>query len=226
MYIEDYLKNRKYPGRILICGSLNDSTPILAYCVMGRSEKSRNRVLRLNGAKLTTELFDNSTKGDDLIIYSAKEVIGKYLLLGNGDHVGSIASSLREGKTLIESLSDIYPEPDSPNYTPRISLLYDLESLSYSLAIVKKNGDKIDRIVWNCPCIPGFGHIIHTYSGDEDPLPSFDGDPVLLNFSSDSYDICTSIWSSLDFDNKVAIYFFDGITERIINKKEEENGEN
>lgn len=223
MKIDEYLKGKRYPGRIIVGGATRDLKPILIYVVMGRSDKSRNRVLSLDGEELKTKLYDNSTCGDDLIIYSAKEQIGNKILLANGDHSASIASSLRRGESLIQSLDALEVEPDKPNYTPRIALAYDLEEKNYEMAIVRRNGGKEEKIVWKYPFFAGYAHIIHTYEDDSTPLLSFSNDPVLVEVDSDLSSFSSLLWDSLDNMNRVSIYFSDGKNETIINQRECDN---
>ena len=55
--------------------------------------------------------------------------------------------------------------------------------------------------------MPGLGHYIHTYEGDGDVLPSFEGEPVPVIIDVDDIDYFTSsIWNSLDEGNKVSLY--------------------
>ncbi len=221
MNIKEYIKTKSYPGRILIAGSDLNGKLLLVYAVMGRSLKSRNRILKLSDDELFTKLYDDSGESDDLIIYSAKQRVGNRLLLGNGNHVLLIKEKLLSGSSLIEALADIYPEPDEPNYTPRISLLYDFDTKSYEMAIVR-NHDSVERVVWKYTCFDGFCHIIHTYKDDGNPLISFSSDPVLLEVE-DTETFVDDFWTSLNNENKVAMYFSDGNTERVINQREVEN---
>ena len=51
------------------------------------------------------------------------------------------------------------------------------------------------------------GHFIHTYQSDGDPLPSFQGEPRLVELSAlTSDDLADEIWDSLNEDNKVSLY--------------------
>ena len=66
---------------------------------------------------------------------------------------------------------------------------------------------------------------IHTYNGDGNPLPSFEGEPKTLVLPDVSIDELTDlIWTNLNQDNKVSLFvrYIDiatGETEtRIVNK--------
>jgi hypothetical protein len=52
----------------------------------------------------------------------------------------------------------------------------------------------------------GVGHIIHTYMGDGNPIPSFCGEPVAFGVGSDLKAIADGVWSSLNEDNKVSLF--------------------
>lgn len=75
-----------------------------------------------------------------------------------------------------------------------------------------------------CSAVPGLGHLIHTYKGDGDPIPSFEGEPVPVEMDGDLDSFTQMIWNSLNEDNKVSLFtrFIDlesGKAEsRIINK--------
>ena len=70
----------------------------------------------------------------------------------------------------------------------------------------------------------GRGHFIHTYMGDGDPLPSFEGEPTPVTIKGDIDSFAKELWDALDADNKVSLFvrFADIATgkyeTRIINK--------
>ena len=70
----------------------------------------------------------------------------------------------------------------------------------------------------------GKGHFIHTYMGNGNPLPSFEGEPVKVKIAGDIETFTNTIWSSLNEENKVSLFvrFIDIATgkyeTRIINK--------
>ena len=67
-------------------------------------------------------------------------------------------------------------------------------------------------------------HFIHTYKCDGNPIPSFEGEPTLINISGDIDKFTNDVWNALDEDNKVSLYtrFIDITTgeyeDRIVNK--------
>ena len=72
--------------------------------------------------------------------------------------------------------------------------------------------------------VAGEGHFIHTYKCDGNPIPSFEGEPTLVNISGDIDTFTNNVWNALNEDNKVSLYtrFIDLATgefeDRIINK--------
>ena len=48
--------------------------------------------------------------------------------------------------------------------------------------------------------------IVFTYQGDGDPLPSFEGEPKLVELDGDIDAFTQKIWSSLNEDNKVSLF--------------------
>ena len=63
----------------------------------------------------------------------------------NGDQTDTVYDFLKEGKTFEDALRTRTFEPDSPNFTPRISGLVTLEDgdFSYKLSILKSaDGDE------------------------------------------------------------------------------------
>lgn len=216
MRISDYLKDRKYPGRILIGGTLKNGRPVAAYALMGRSEMSRNRVLVMDNQELKAVPYDcDSDCGNELTLYIASYESGDRKILANGSHGKDIKDALDSGKTLLESLDGLSPEPDALN-TPRITLVYERDG-RYSLLIVRKNAKGEDeKVVWNYENTPGFGHIIHTYSED---ASAFSSDPVCVSFGDSLSSFTEELWNSLDEDNKVSLYVGYEGAERIINKR-------
>ena len=72
--------------------------------------------------------------------------------------------------------------------------------------------------------VAGEGHFIHTYMGDGNPLPSFEGEPVLVDIPNDMNEFADTVWNNLDEENKVSLFvryinIEDGTYEsKIINK--------
>jgi hypothetical protein len=54
--------------------------------------------------------------------------------------------------------------------------------------------------------VNGEGHFIHTYKGDGNPLPSFEGEPKLISIPDDIEEFTSLLWESLNEDNKVSLF--------------------
>jgi hypothetical protein len=132
--------------------------------------------------------------------------------------------------TFEQSLRTREFEPDAPNYTPRISGILHIENGDYNFAmsILKSdngNAESCNRytFAYSNPAA-GAGRFIHTYMGDGNPLPSFEGEPTLVNIPDDMNEFADTVWNSLDADNKVSLFvryinIADGTYEtKIINK--------
>ena len=103
-------------------------------------------------------------------------------------------------------------EPDAPNYTPRISGIMHIEqgSYSYAMSILKSDNGRPDNCLrytfaYKNP-IAGEGRFIHTYMGDGNPLPSFEGEPKLVSIPDDMEEFIQLLWNSLNEDNKVSLF--------------------
>ena len=212
--IKSELSSTTYPGRGIIVGKSEDGKKaVAAYWTMGRSAGSRNRVFVEDGDGIRTQAFDPSLIAGDpsLIIYAAVRVLGKKTIVTNGDQTDTIYEGLEKGLTFEQSLRSRKYEHDAPNYTPRISSLLNFENgYDYSLSILKSdcgNGDNTLRFTYTYDNPQnGEGHYIHTYMGDGNPLPSFEGEPVKVKISGSTDDFTNQIWTSLNEDNKVSLF--------------------
>ena len=52
----------------------------------------------------------------------------------------------------------------------------------------------------------GQGRFIHTYMCDGNPLPSFEGEPKLIEVPDDIEAFTDLLWNSLNADNKVSLF--------------------
>ncbi|MCD7981282.1 MAG: IMP cyclohydrolase [Clostridiales bacterium] len=230
--IAEQLKNNSYPGRGIILGKTPDGTKaVAAYFIMGRSLNSRNRVFVEDGDGIRTQAFDPAKMEDpSLVIYAPVRVLGNKTIVTNGDQTDTIFELMDKQMTFEQSLRGRDFEPDAPNYTPRISGVLHVENgaFSYALSILKSNNGNpaaCNRFTfaYSTP-IAGEAHFIHTYMGDGDPLPSFEGEPEPVDVSDDIDAYTDLLWTSLNEENKVSLFvryinIADGICEtRIVNK--------
>ena len=232
--LEQELQRNAYPGRGIILGKSADGTKAAAaYFIMGRSENSRNRVFVEDGEGIRTQAFDPSKMTDpSLIIYAPVRVLGNKTIVTNGDQTDTIYEKMDKQMTFEQSLRTREFEPDAPNYTPRISGIMHIEngSYNYAMSILKSNNGNPDScnrytFAYENPAA-GEGHFIHTYMGDGNPLPSFEGEPKLVDMTDDIDQFADLRWHNLNEDNKVSLFvrYIDiatgKYTSKIINKNQ------
>ena len=227
--IEKELQENSYPGRGIIIGRSKDGTKaVTAYFIMGRSENSRNRIFVEDGEGIRTQAFDPSKLVDpSLIIYAPVRVLGNKTIVTNGDQTDTIYEFLAAEKTFEEALRMRTFEPDPPILTPRISGLVHKDG-SYRLSILKSangNAESTQRFFYEYPQpVAGEGHFIHTYLGDGNPVPSFEGEPELVRIEGDIDSFTSLMWENLNEANKVSLFvrfidLADGSEEtRVVNK--------
>ena len=230
--LQKELKENSYPGRGIIIGRSQDGTKaVAAYFIMGRSENSRNRIFVEDGEGIRTQAFDPSKLVDpSLIIYAPVRVLGNKTIVTNGDQTDTIYEGMDNQMTFEQSLRTREFEPDAPNYTPRISgvLHFDNGSFNYAMSILKSNNGNPEAcnrytFAYENP-VAGEAHFIHTYMGDGNPLPSFEGEPTLVDVPDNMDDFADLVWNNLNNDNKVSLFvryinIEDGSYEtKIINK--------
>ncbi|SEV84386.1 IMP cyclohydrolase-like protein [Ruminococcaceae bacterium KH2T8] len=231
--IADLLKNNPYPGRGIVIGKSPDGKKaVTAYFIMGRSVNSRNRVFTATEDGIKTEAADPSKLTDPhLIIYSPVRVLGNKTIVTNGDQTDTIYELMDKQQTFEMSLRTREFEDDAPNFTPRISGIMHVENgtFNYAMSILKSadgNPESCQRYTFSYTNpLAGDGRFIHTYMGDGNPLPSFEGEPEKIGIDTNDIDAFTDmLWTSLNEDNKVSLFvrFIDIATgeeqTKIVNK--------
>ncbi|MCR5742530.1 MAG: IMP cyclohydrolase [Lachnospiraceae bacterium] len=208
------LGSTTYPGRGIIIGTCAcGKYAVCAYFIMGRSVNSRNRVFVEDGEGIRTQAFDPSKLEDpSLIIYAPVRVLGNDTIVTNGDQTDTIYDLMKAGQTFEQSLRTREFEPDAPNFTPRISGIMHVENgkFDYAMSILKSNNGDPSCCLRNTFTVdapkPGEGRFIHTYMGDGNPLPSFEGEPTLVEIEGGIDEFTELVWNSLDPDNKVSLF--------------------
>ena len=227
------LSSTTYPGRGIVVGKSEDGKhAVAAYWTMGRSAGSRNRVFVEDGDGIRTQAFNPALIAGDasLIIYSAVRIFKNKTIVTNGDQTDTIFEGLSKGLSFEQSLCSRKYEHDAPNYTPRISSILNFDSgkYDYALSILKSDSGNPENTLrftyaYDNP-VNGQGHYIHTYMGDGNPLPSFEGEPVKVKISGKIDEFADEIWNSLNEENKVSLFvrYIDIVSgkwdSRIINK--------
>ncbi len=230
--LEAELRENAYPGRGIVIGKSKDGKyAVTAYFIMGRSENSRNRIFVEDGEGIRTKAFDEAKLSDpSLIIYAPVRVLGNKTIVTNGDQTDTIYELMDKQQTFEQALRTREFEPDAPNYTPRISGIMHVEngSYNYAMSILKSdNGNPAScnryTYAYENP-LDGEGRFIHTYLEDGNPLPSFEGEPKLVDIDGSIDSFTDKVWNSLNEDNKVSLFvryinIEDGTYEtRIVNK--------
>lgn len=212
--LTNLLKENTYPGRGIALGvTPNGKQAVMVYFIMGRSANSRNRVFDpIEGGIRTMAADPVKLEDPSLIIYNPVRTLGNDHIVTNGDQTDTIYEHIQQGKTFEDALRTRTFEPDGPNWTPRISglLHWEKDSASYKLSILKSadgNGDSARRYFFEYPQpVAGEGHFIHTYQKDENPLPSFEGEPRKISIPENIEDFSNAIWANLNTDNKVSLF--------------------
>lgn len=232
MQIQDLravLRDNTYPGRGIVLGkSADGQKAVIAYFIMGRSENSRNRIFVEEDGGLRTQAFDPAKlKDPSLVIYWPVRKFGAATIVTNGDQTDTIYEFLAAEKPFEEALRMRTFEPDPPILTPRISGLVHKDG-SYRLSILKSangNAESTQRFFYEYPQpVAGEGHFIHTYLGDGNPVPSFEGEPELVRIEGDIDSFTSLMWENLNEANKVSLFvrfidLADGSEEtRVVNK--------
>ena len=182
--IYDELKSNSYPGRGIVIGkSADGKSAVTAYFIMGRSVNSRNRVFTETEDGIKTEAADPSKLSDPhLIIYSPVRVLGNKTIVTNGDQTDTIYELMHvENGTYNYAMSILKSADGDPDCCERFTYTYT---------------DPLD----------GVGHFIHTYMGDGNPLPSFEGEPKKVEIPNDIEEFTGKLWEALNEDNKVSLF--------------------
>lgn len=212
--LQEELKGNSYPGRGIVIGKSDDGKyAVTAYFIMGRSVNSRNRIFVESGEGIRTEAFDPSKLSDpSLIIYAPVRVLGNKTIVTNGDQTDTIYELMDKQQTFEQALRTREFEPDAPNYTPRISGIMHIDNgkYNYAMSILKTDsGDPSTccryTFAYESPRA-GEGRFIHTYKGDGEPLPSFEGEPKKVGICGKIDDFTNLLWENLNEENKVSLF--------------------
>ena len=205
-----HISENVYPGRGIVLGRNHENSWIVIYWIMGRSSNSRNRVFTQKNTILQTQVADWSIVEDpSLIIYNAMRDLGACIVVSNGKHTDTIYKELEGGKSFYKALRSEKHEPDPPNYTPRISGIIKTEEGLVSLSIIRKSDFSVEHSEY---CLysytdiaPGYGYCLTTYMGDGNPLPSFNGSPLILPLQGNAEQIANYYWLGLNQDNRISL---------------------
>jgi IMP cyclohydrolase len=177
---------------------------VALYWVTGRSEASRQRLFVPRGTELHIEGTSGSAD-DPLRHYQAAGIFGRYLVVGNGRHVGEIGLGLvdHSAPELLESLE---PEPDPPIFTPRIAAIVDLMSdAAMCGAAVRATDGSTDHQMLSTDELPfGAGVLLTTYRGPVTE-PSAWAVPTWIELAPSLEEQVATTWDALDGELRVGL---------------------
>lgn len=200
------LQQNTYPGRGILAGTAPDGRAVFAYFLTGRSENSRNRLLREENGCLHIDLADPAKLEDaSLICYTPVRPYGAQLIVSNGDQTETIYEALQHGISFRHALAQRCFEPDAPHYTPRISAL--LQPSGYQMSLLRRTGcdGSCLRLYWHYQAVAGIGHLLCTYRGNAAPLPSFTGAPLSMALPATPDELCQQLWTALPPEKRIAL---------------------
>ncbi|MDH4224286.1 MAG: IMP cyclohydrolase [Deltaproteobacteria bacterium] len=207
------LRENPYPGRGIVLGKTQTGDEIIqVYWLMGRSDNSRNRVLEAMGGEVRTRAADPVKLLDPaLVIYTAMRELPGRFMVSNGDHTDTLWDGIQQGATFEEALKTRVHEPDDPNWTPRIAgeIRLNGREAAGCLAVISADPFNPQRSIHHFYHYGGFqggyGWCVTTYRGDGNPLPSFQGEPLLIPLYGDMETIADSLWEVLNPENRIAL---------------------
>jgi IMP cyclohydrolase len=209
--LKQHIAENAYPGRGIVIGHNEENSWIVIYWIMGRSSNSRNRIFNHENAILRTEAADPSLLEDpSLIIYNVMRDVNNRIVVTNGSHTDSICDGLAQDESFYTSLHSKKHEPDHPNYTTRISGIIEPSKSSMALSRITKSDFSTKNSAhfyyrYN-EIQPGYGYCVTTYMGDGNPLPAFEGDPIMLPIEGDFKNIADNYWQILNPDNRISLF--------------------
>ena len=207
-YELSFLSSNEYWGRGVMVGTVGRKIAV-AYFIMGRSENSRNRYFYQEDSNVAIAPYDPEKLEDPtLIIYYPIKTCGDHLIITNGDQTDTVEEFLQKGMTFEEGLRTRTFEPDAPHFTPRISGIVDVTSGFSKLSILKNIdglGKECGRYFYEYAPVSGTARFIHTYEGNDTPLPTFEGEPWKVVIPEDLDEFTGQIWNNLNSDNKISL---------------------
>ena len=209
--LTQHIAENVYPGRGIVLGRNEENSWIVIYWIMGRSSNSRNRIFTHVNGILRTEAADPSLLEDpSLIIYNVMRNVDQRIVVTNGSHTDTICDGLAQGESFYTALYSEKHEPDAPNYTTRISGIIEPTTSSMALSRITKSDFSAEHSThfyyrYN-EIPPGYGYCLTTYMGDGNPLPAFEGDPILVPLEGDAERIANFYWQKLNQDNRISLF--------------------
>lgn len=226
MNLERYVRDNEYPGRLIVVGLNMLSQPVIIYGLMGRSDDSRNRGFiwdrtSPNEIVRTAQVEETrlSVAKRRLVIYNAlgtKDLADgkRAAFVSNGAQTDTLLNLVQRPIGFAGALSRWKYEPDSSR-TPRISAIItmggDRNEVDFAMSVIKANPKDPKwalRLTYDhLPQVPGVGHMLSTYDGNGNPLPSFSAKyPIAVPIVDDGpHRIAETYWEAMNSGNKVAL---------------------
>ena len=212
MGLEEVAK-MEYPGRFIVLGTSPNRDSVIVYGITGRSESSKARAMVIEdfGGKAIIQVRPSDEKiirkGNlDLLVYPAIITSQDQCVVSNGKQTSDLLPRDSNGDSMAPIL-DIARghiswefEPDSPNFTPRISgkVAYTKDSFYAGLGIIREEEGIRVRSFFEVPVVEGVGKFISTYSGEnKDPLPSFESNPIKIALTHKNAFECAEFFYNL-----------------------------
>lgn len=151
----EVLRSRPYPGRGCLAARTTSGTLCFVYFLTGRSDASRNRrLVKLANGDVAVHGGSVGADRDPLRHYIAAASRGRWVAVGNGDHVAAIADRLARGADPLTAWSTHTYEPDHPIYTPRIFLALNTAVVDQGplLGYARRSArpdHAPDRVIWS-----------------------------------------------------------------------------
>ncbi|MEU0940902.1 IMP cyclohydrolase [Embleya sp. NPDC005971] len=207
-----FLSGNPYPGRGVLCARTLSGETVGGYFLTGRSAASRDRALWLDGDELLVGPT-GAVGHDPLRHYAAATMTSEWLVLGNGEQVGHVATRLRAGVAPTEALGGLEYEPDPPIRTSRITMLLGREGGTAVLGAARPSAGS--RLTTNVMTLtvrdlePGEGVLLTTYCSDGVEVSvAAPFDEVLIT-AQDGPQLLDHMWSALNPDYRVAAVVID-----------------
>ena len=213
-----YLEANKYPGRIVFGGTMQNGHIVQGLIINVRSKPNQNRVLvevaRPNFNGQVKAEFANPAEAAGVdptnILYTAMSDSDRSFVTSNGQHTEVVHSMHHNLAASLIQAGWGY-EHDSAN-TPRIAVYTWIEPdgpVHTEFAVLKKS--PFDDTIFGSNFYyrkiqPGFGFYVSTYEYDDNPPPSWVGEPRLIPLIGTSLaQVTANLWDTMNRDYRVAI---------------------
>ncbi|MDP1690153.1 MAG: IMP cyclohydrolase [bacterium] len=208
------LSKISYPGCGFVVG-LDETGECLIQVnwIMGTDECGRNRVFAQDGSRLFIEVANPSgAKVPASLIYNAMCEVRHnvtYAVVGSDRHVDEVTDGYGEDQGMEHTMHWKDYKPDV-HHTPRITAacywLRDRPAIRMSLVRKSPWSGLSDRHLYEINDVGReFGYCLTTYTGNGDPLSSFEGEPYLMPLEGGAGKLVATYWDALNRVNRVSL---------------------